>query len=73
LRKQHRKQYLSKLYRHFAREVPATVIGSRGRIDLLFGLCRIRVTDQHMHFHVDVDNDQNIDKAERIRPGIDVF
>ncbi len=60
------KPYLNKLCRHFARQVPATVIGSQGRIDLPFGLCRIRVTDQHMHFHVDVDNDRDIDKAERI-------
>ena len=60
------KLYLNKLCRHFAREVPATVIGSQGRIDPPFGLCRIRVMDQHMHLHVDVDSGRDIDKAERI-------
>ena len=60
------KLYLNKLCRYFARQVTASVIGSQGRIDLPFGLCRIRVTDQYMHFLVDVDNDQNIDTAERI-------
>lgn len=63
------KLYLNKLCRLFARQVPTTVIGLQGRIDFPFGLCRIQVADEHMHFYADVDNDQDIDKVERIIAG----
>jgi len=59
------KQYLNKLCRHFARQVPTSIIGSQARIELHNGVCRIRVTDQHMYFHIDVENDHEIKKAEQ--------
>ncbi|MGI2108833.1 DUF2218 domain-containing protein [Shewanella frigidimarina] len=60
------KLYLNKLCKYFARQVPVSLIGLQGRIDLPCGLCRIRVTDLHMHFHIAVVNDQDTDRAERL-------
>lgn len=58
------KLYLNKLCKHFARQVPTSVIGLQGRIDLPYGLCRIQVTGLHMHLHIVMDNDQDTVKAE---------
>lgn len=60
------KLYLNKLCKYFSRQVPVSIINLQGRIDLHCGLCRIQVTDKYIHFHIDVDNNHDIDKVERV-------
>lgn len=63
---QHGELYLKKLCRHFAHKVPATILGSQGRIDLPFGHCRIDAGEGHMLLHLDIENVDDVSRAEQV-------
>jgi len=58
--------YLKRLCRHFAHKIPASVEGQTGTLEFPFGLCRIDVYDQEMRIHVQVDDADNLDRAEKV-------
>lgn len=62
----HGELYLSKLCRHFAREVPAMLTRTQGRIEFTFGPCRIDVCDKQMHISIEVNDVHQASKAERV-------
>lgn len=56
---------MNKMCRHFARKVSVAMVGSRGRINFPFGICRIRVTDRDMLFRIEACDAQSIGQAEQ--------
>ena len=58
--------YLRKLCRHFARKVPTTLSGTRGRIEYPFGPCRIHINDQRMQIRIEINNPDDLERAEKM-------
>ncbi|MBT8083835.1 MAG: DUF2218 domain-containing protein [Woeseia sp.] len=58
--------YLKRLCRHFAHKIPASAEGQQGKIEFPFGLCRIEVDDQEMRIRIQVDDSENVEKAEKV-------
>ena len=58
--------YLKRLCRHFAHKIPASIDGQTGTIEFPFGLCRIDVDDEEMRIQVQVDDSDNLEKAEKV-------
>jgi len=58
--------YMKRLCRHFAHKIPASIEGQQGTLEFPFGVCRIEVNDDSMHIRIDVDEAENIDKAEKV-------
>jgi len=58
--------YMKRLCRHFAHKIPTLVEGLHGTIEFPFGLCRIEVDEREMRFRVDVDDEANADRAEKV-------
>ena len=58
--------YLSRLCRHFARQVPATLVGQQGAIDFRFGRCRITADTRQLRLHVELADPRQVDLAEQL-------
>jgi len=58
--------YLTRLCRHFAHKVPATVVETQGLIEFPFGPCRIEVDTEQMHFSIKVHEDHEVVLAEKV-------
>ena len=58
--------YLGSLCRHFARRVPATLVGRQGVIDFRFGRCRIAVGAGQLRLHVELADPRQVDSAEQL-------
>ena len=57
---------MKRLCRHFAHKVPTSVDDQQGSIRFPFGICRISVDDEEMHFRVEVIDADDLDRAERV-------
>lgn len=62
----HGQTYLRKLCRHFARQVPATLTESRGRIEFSFGPCWIEVDTGKMSLSIELHDERQVGEAERV-------
>ena len=60
------KSYLGSLCRHFARRVPATLVGRQGVIDFRFGRCRISADTGQLRLHVELADARQADTAEQL-------
>ena len=58
--------YLKKLCRHFAHKVPATIAGQSGIIDFPFGRCRLDVKPGSLVMCIELENADDVDKAEKV-------
>ena len=62
----HGPAYTRRLCRHFEHKVPASFEGNKGQIEFAFGLCTIENDDEQMHIRIDVPDDNELDRAERV-------
>ena len=62
----HGAAYAKRLCRHFAHKIPATAEGRHARIEFPFGPCTIDVDDPYMHIVVEVADESQVDRAERV-------
>jgi len=58
--------YMRRLCKHFVHKIPANVDGSRGVIQFPFGVCTIECDDNQMVMRVEVENADDVDRAERV-------
>lgn len=58
--------YAKRLCRHFAHKIPATFEGQHARIEFPFGPCTIDVDDTHMHIVVELADESQVERAERV-------
>lgn len=58
--------FLGSLCRHFARRVPATLVGHQGVIDFHFGRCRITADTGQLCLHVELADPRQVDLAEQL-------
>lgn len=58
--------HLDSLCRHFARRVPATLVGRQGVVQFGFGRCRISAEPGGMRLHIALDDPREAAAAERL-------
>ena len=58
--------YTRRLCRHFEHRVPASFEGNQGQIQFEFGLCTIENDEESMHIRINVPDDGELERAERV-------
>lgn len=58
--------YLKRLCRHFSHKIPASIDGRRGTLEFPFGVCHIKIDDEHMHIRIRVNDGGDLDRAEKV-------
>lgn len=58
--------YLKRLCRHFAHKIPASIDGQQSVLEFPFGMCRIDVDDEQMRIRIEVEDPDNLDRAEKV-------
>ena len=66
VRTPHGVAYTRRLCKHFAHRMPAAADGSNGRIEFQFGVCTISCDSEFMHIRVELEDQNQLDRAERV-------